>query len=227
MDHTSLSAPYFAPALDDDLRMEWLKAGLLSPAGPMRKIAVVGGILNKYNEMYSPDRRHLTAIVRMMKKHGYALGTGFKISWYNMLPPMKNDFLHAALSPRSNTPNTNALILLGVPSLGTPGWVRDATVYDDDIDRQVMQDYFNIPSNMSIVSRMTRPGVWPHAAVESGAQVIATWGGRGDEISTDTFKDDKQGRFEIVKPTGKDASLSSWGDEGIGIIKCALDLDTI
>jgi hypothetical protein len=216
MEYKSPCDPYIAKDLDNELRLEWRKANLLDDNGPIRKVAVVGGIVNGSNRLYTPDHQHLTAIVRALKKAGKPLGTGFAISWYNLLPPMKNDFLHAALSPRSNTPDTDALILLGLPKQGERGWLKNPRPYGEDIDRQVMDDYINT-YNMIIVSRLSGPGIWADAAIESGAKVVATWGGRGDELSSEAFEKDWRRRFTILKPTGPQASLSSWGDEAIGI----------
>lgn len=215
--------PYITRKLDNALREEWRKAGFLDKDGTIITLAVVGGIVSKDNKLFGPDHLKLGSIVRTLKEQGTPLNNKFSIDWYNLLPPMRNDFLQAVFArnfTEDHKREIDALVILGVPRYGQNGWISNAEKpYGDDMSRRVMEDYFRT-KKMITVSPWTQKSVWPYAADHSGARWVITWGGINDEISTDSFlNEDPENRFSLCKRSSPQGSLHSSGDEGIGIVE--------
>lgn len=211
-------APYISKKLDNALRQEWDAAGLLAENGPVKTLAVVGGIVNKADKLYREDHSHLQAIVRSLKEHGIPLDRNFSIDWYNLLPPMRNDFLHAAFCRDCDKPAVDAVAILYVPLHGESGWLDDVEPYGDDMNRRVMEDYYTT-RKMIVASPWSERGIWPHAAFQSGARWVATWGGTYDEISAETFMaEGPENSFKLIQSS--DPRRNS-----VGIVERAIETE--
>lgn len=149
------------------------KSGKPCPPPPFIKtVAIVGAVFVTRSELRFNDFATLQESVAILKGAGFAFAPETKYHFYNLLPPLNNDFLQAALDkPAQN--KADAVIVCGVPSHGI--------TYDTP------NKYFPRPHAYAFRGSERPPenlisplheieGVWAIAADAIGAKIIITRG---------------------------------------------------
>lgn len=203
----------------DHAAREILRAeDVLSASSALRRIATVGLIVNSDHKIYQSDVRKLKTLASYFRQNNLQLNDAVEIHAYNLLPPMSNDFLHAAFRQKQEN-QADLVMLCGLPFYGGNEVMRRQAPFGEDLEREVLNEYINTYNLIAVNASHSAQGIWAEAASETGARYVATFGGTGDEIGTEAFADDP--RWNIIKPSQNRGCLHQSDINALGVVQAA------
>lgn len=150
-------------------------------------VAVVGALFDGQFRIFQDDVTTILRAVGALQKAGVPLAPLLHFHFYNLLAPLKNDFLRAALW-RKTAPPAQALITLSVFGSGNPDLdirlfrreQRDVPYENFDRPYQVLyrdlDKGFRDNREIAISSFQAAPESWPKAADAIGAKFVVAQG---------------------------------------------------
>ncbi len=185
--------PPFEDAACDRALARWVPA--LDTRPPIRSVAVVGALIDSKHTLFGDDVRTIEQTFTLLGRAGIGIDPAPSFQFYNLLAPVRSDFLKAALEDKI-APPADLLIVCGVWG----GRSRDYTpdrFHPDQIEtpyenfQEVYWDKFKgyrENREVSISPLQSAEGAWADAADAIGAKIVVTRGPTGiDAINSDDF----------------------------------------
>jgi hypothetical protein len=125
-----------------------------------------------------------------------------RFKFWNLLPPVKNNFLCAADPTNVTEPQKAQLVILSaLPKNGVKGKATPSTSYRDF--REAYSDSthraYSFEPLAVVTDNHSQRGIWAESSFNIGADIVVTRGGSHDEISSDHLVIDP--RFKPVVMT--------------------------
>lgn len=160
----------------------------------IKNIGVIGALFDKNHNIYHRDTRIITGALTIMRDANISMAPDLNFHFYNLLSPIRSDFLAAALKDNC-APKADALILCYLygtrygfttidmlhPVQRDEAYENFSEAYSDGLGR------FHTPREVAVSPFQLRRGFWPRAADIVDAKIIVTYGGKQDELNTDDF----------------------------------------
>ncbi|HEU4839507.1 MAG TPA: hypothetical protein VFS88_08875 [Micavibrio sp.] len=195
----------------------------------LSRLAIVGGLFDKHYNLLPDDIKTIKRTIKVLKEAGVTMSPALNLDFYNLLPPIKSDFMRAVIVEKV-APKADAVILCGVCGSRSQ---RSTMFYMNAVQREAPYDNFSEiygdldrgyrhNREISISYIQTLENGWSETAEKSGAKIVVTRGG-GDEINNRDFVHggffktavDTRENFEIV-----DAAI--YGPLGIVVKETAI-----
>lgn len=185
--------PFRSEALDKDVARFHSRKGSEEPL--VQSVAVVGALLDSRYSMHLDDLRTLEKSYDILDRAGIPRAPVPELHIYNILAPVRSDFLRAALVDRL-APKADMLVVCGV--WGGHGDRYCEHSYSRDQIEAPYENFYEIywdkfkgyheNREVSISELQSYPGSWPEAANEIGAKIIMTRGPAGiDAVNSRHF----------------------------------------
>lgn len=176
------------------------------------RLAIVGGLFDKYYNLLPDDIKTIKRTIKVFKEAGVTMSPVLNLDFYNLLPPIKSDFMRAVIVEKI-APRADAVILCGLCGSRSQ---RSTMFYMSPVQREAPYDNFSEiygdlnkgyrhNREISISYIQTLENSWSETAEKSGAKIVVTRGGWQDEISSRDFHGgffktavDTRENFEIV-----------------------------
>lgn len=185
--------PPFAEASLDRALARWVPPSDKEPL--VRSVAVVGALLDSKNMLFGDDVRTIEQSFTLLGRAGIGIDPAPSFQFYNLLAPVRSDFLKAALVD-DIAPKADLLIVCGVWGGRSRDYTSDR-FHPDQIEKpyenfqEVYWDRFKgyrENREVSISRLQCAEGVWADAADAVGAKIVVTRGPDGiDAINSDDF----------------------------------------
>ena len=178
--------PYSNTHLD-----ELLKPVVSGSAPPViSKITVVGGLFDKNYMLHDDDIATVKRALKVLDRAGIGIARDPRFDFYNLLAPLKSDFIHAAWAGEPR-PEADMIVVCGIwggrsPDMEIgrfPRHVQDSA-YENFRERYKFSDLREV----SISFGQCSPDGWPMAAHFAGAKIVVTRGPDGmDAVNSSHF----------------------------------------
>lgn len=190
----------------------------------LKRVALVGVLLPDtpfaqrgavhIKDLWRDDSQMVVDVAKSFSQAGIPMHPNTEFTVYNLLPPVRSDFLMSAHPCAQEMdfefPETDLVLISSVPKYGAP-----PTHFDYEVSRgyqeltaQELTAFRNCNIYTSVSGLHADPNVWAEASFNLGAKFIAVRGGTGDEVSTNHLKDHEQSRLLI----------ESTSSQGIGYV---------
>ena len=182
--------PYTSPLLNITLRTGPRK--IETPS--VSTIAVAGALFDKGYNLFHDDEVTIKRTLDVLSRAGVGVASVPSFKFYNLLAPLKNDFLGAALDSEKalqadllivcgihNTRVSDALISRMHPLQRDYAYENFENLYDD------FSQGFNHNREISISPHQMDERSWARAADRAGIKIVVTRGGSHDEICSHDF----------------------------------------
>lgn len=183
----------YSSLLTDTYLSRWNKS--TSDAPVIKTVAVVGALFDSKFSLFNDDLRTIEKSFDVLHRAGIPCSPETNFRFYNLLAPIKSDFLRAALV-EGEYHKADALIVCGVWG-GKSDRYSPSSFHPDQIDKpyeNFREIYWDISKGyrhnreVSISHIQSMEGTWAQAANAIGAKVVITRGPTGiDAINSDDF----------------------------------------
>jgi hypothetical protein len=161
-------------------------------ARALTNIAVVGALINTSGELMSDDTVTIGRTLSELSQSGITVNPNPNFMFWNLLPPMRNNFLMATNSQNVSSESEAQLVIISaLPKEGNKRKIEDIarTTYTDFRDaystRQVRSYGYEV---LAVVDEShTEWGIWAKSCLNIGADIVVSRGGIVNEISSDQF----------------------------------------
>lgn len=157
-------------------------------------IGVVGALFDKDYNLFRDDEVTIKRTVAVLKRAGITVANIPSFQFYNLLPPIKNDFFQATL-PGSDAAQADLLIVCAVCNIQADYLTIDkmhplqrGRAYENfgEAYHDLYKGY-NFNREVSISPYYKVPNAWATGAHNAGAKIVVTRGGEHDEIHSGDF----------------------------------------
>ncbi len=225
MNHRKSNAPYSNAHYDSELNLAVHGNDNHEQSNdvPMvQNVSVIGALFNENMDLWDKDIATVAHVLRILKETDVVLSRNIKFYFYNLLPPLKNDFLEAAVVEET-APASEVVIVAGVfgakvtghdfrslpLSLQTP--LKD---FSSEELVGVSARGFNSDRITTVSNIQSMPQAWEIASNNVGAKFVITDGVTGiDYINTDDFLHD--GFYNPIVSTSENYVTTANGSYGI------------
>lgn len=184
----------------------------------LRDLAVVGALLTDEHLVRTPDLTMLVTACKTLASGGMPIHPAPSLRVFNLLAPVKSDFLQTEFNSSAGSASANSL------DLAVVCFVPNFSPYTDSVRRlhpeqlhmptqrtEFYQDYTKYrQERLTAVSLYHDCGIsWGVAAHEHGAKFVTTYGGAQDEIHSDHFVDSRH--YDMLISTREDFNKGGIG----------------
>lgn len=226
MNHNKSNAlPYNSSASDTALFEALIhhSAKFTTEEHAIRNISAVGALLGEDDNIRKPDMDMIIDGCVELAKAGVPFHPELSIKVYNLLSPIRSDFLRASYEgykwdlydPKPEIPQTDLLITCYLPNFSSlNSCVTRLKPEQLNMQRKGSQLYtdhsiYGLDRLCAVSPRQTNPAIWGEAAARQNAKIAMTFGGTDDAVSSDHFYPSYH--FDTLIETSEDFHKASYG----------------